>query len=67
LKEPAPNVGVAALGESAISLSIKPWVNVDDFVLAQSEIYQAVIERFKNEQIEIPGPHRAVRLINQPL
>ena len=67
LKEPAPYIGVAALGESFISLSIQPWVNVDDFVFAQSEIYQAVIERFQNEQIEIPAPRRAVRLINQPL
>ncbi len=66
LKEPAPVIGVAALGESFISLSIKPWVNVDDFVLAQAEIYQAVIERFRDKQIEIPGPRRAVRLINQP-
>jgi len=66
LKEPAPNIGVAALGESFISLSIQPWVNVDDFVFAQSEIYRAVIERFQNEQIEIPEPRRAVRLINQP-
>jgi small conductance mechanosensitive channel len=66
LKDPAPNIGVTALGESFISLSIQPWVNVDDFVFAQSEIYQAVIERFQNEQIEIPGPRRAVLLINQP-
>jgi small conductance mechanosensitive channel len=66
LKEPTAVVGVAALGESFISLSIKPWVNVDDFVLAQAEIYQAVIERFRDKQIEIPGPRRAVRLVNQP-
>ena len=66
LKEPAPNIGIAALGESFISLSIQPWVSVDDFVFAQSEIYQAVIERFKNEQIDIPWPRRTVRLINQP-
>jgi small conductance mechanosensitive channel len=66
LKEPAPVIGVAALGESFISLSIKPWVNVDDFVFAQAEIYQAVIERFRDQQIEIPGPRQAVRLINQP-
>jgi small conductance mechanosensitive channel len=66
LKEPAPVIGVAALGESFITLSIKPWVNVDDFVFAQAEIYQAVIERFRDKQIEIPGPRQAVRLITQP-
>ncbi|HTZ18219.1 MAG TPA: mechanosensitive ion channel domain-containing protein [Dissulfurispiraceae bacterium] len=66
LKEPAADIGVAALGDSFISLSIKPWVSVDDYIYAPSEIYQAVIERFQNEKIEIPGPRRAVRLINQP-
>jgi len=65
LKDPAPVVGIAALGESFVSLAIKPWVSVDDFVLAQAEIYQAVIVRFREKQIEIPGPRREVRLFNQ--
>ncbi len=67
LKEPAPNIGVSALEESCILLSIKPWVMVDDFVFAQFEIYQTILEHFQKEQIEIPGPRRAVRLIGQPL
>jgi small conductance mechanosensitive channel len=66
LKEPTPLLGVAELAESNISLSIKPWVNVDDYVFAQAEIYQAVIEQFREKQIEIPPPQRTVRLINQP-
>jgi small conductance mechanosensitive channel len=66
LKEPTPVIGVASLGESFISMSIKPWVEVDDFVFAQAEIYQAVVERFRDKQIEIPGPRRAVRLLDQP-
>ena len=65
LKDPAPVVGIAALGESYVSLAIKPWVSVDDFVLAQAEIYQAMIVRFREKQIEIPGPRREVRLFNQ--
>ena len=66
LDDPAPVIGVAALGESFITLSIKPWVNVDDFVFARAEIYQAVVERFRDLHIEIPGPRRAVRLVNEP-
>lgn len=64
LKEPVPVVGIAALSESSITLAIKPWVNVDDFVPAQAEIYQAVIERFRNRKIEIPAPRRDVLLLN---
>jgi small conductance mechanosensitive channel len=66
LKEPAPIVGIATLGDSFITLSIKPWVSVEDFVISQAEIYQAVLERFQEKQIEIPGPRQAVRLISQP-
>ncbi len=66
LKEPAPVIGVASLGESFISLSIKPWVNVSDFVFAQAEIYQSIVERFRDKQIEIPGPRRSIKLLNNP-
>lgn len=66
LKEPAPVVGIAALAESSISLAIKPWVSVDDFVLAQAELYQAVLKSFREKHIEIPVPRREVRLLNHP-
>ncbi|HXW68279.1 MAG TPA: mechanosensitive ion channel family protein [Dissulfurispiraceae bacterium] len=65
LKEPAPVYGIASLGDSFITLAIKPWVSVDDFPLAQAEVYQSLLESFEAEKIEIPGPRQAVRLINQ--
>jgi len=65
LKDPAAFIGVSALGDSFVSLSIKPWVGVDDFVFAPTEIYQAVVASLEKEKIEIPGPRRAIRLINQ--
>lgn len=64
LTEPAPVVGIAALGESSISLAIKPWVKVEDFVPAQAAIYQAVIEGFRDSKIEIPTPRRDIHLLN---
>ena len=66
LKEPAPVVGIASLNESSILLAIKPWVKVEDFVVAQAKIYQSVIEGFRDKKIEIPAPLREVRLLNQP-
>jgi small conductance mechanosensitive channel len=65
LKEPAPVIGIASLGDSFITLAIKPWVSVDDFVLAQVEIYQSLLESFQEKKIDIPGPRQAVRIINQ--
>jgi small conductance mechanosensitive channel len=64
LKEPAPVVGIAALKESSISLAIKPWVIVEDFVPAQAAIYQAVIETFRDRKIEIAVPRRDIHLMN---
>ena len=66
LKDPVPVVGIAALAESCISLAIKPWVSVDDFVLAQAEIYQTVINSFRDKHIEISVPRREVRFLNYP-
>jgi len=64
LTEPAPVVGIAALHESSIVLAIRPWVKVEDFVAAQAAIYQAVIENFRDEKIEIPIPSRDIHFLN---
>jgi small conductance mechanosensitive channel len=63
LKTPTPQVGIASLGDSAITLSLAPWVAVPDYVAAQAELYQAVVERFRAADIEIPFPQREVRLL----
>ncbi len=67
LKEPSPVIGIASLGESSITLMINPWVSVEDFVIAQADVYQSVLTLFQENKIEIPGPRTAVRLINSPL
>ena len=64
LKEPAPVVGIAALNESSIALSFKPWVKVEDFVPAKAEIYQAVLESFRDRKIDIAAPRREIHLLN---
>jgi small conductance mechanosensitive channel len=64
LTEPAPVVGIAALNESSISLAIKPWVEVDNFIPTQAAIYRAVIEGFRDRKIEIPVPRRDVHFLN---
>jgi small conductance mechanosensitive channel len=63
LKEPAPVVGVSELADSAVTLSIQPWVAVKDVVTARAELYQAILERFRASKIDIPFPRREVRLL----
>jgi len=64
LSSPVAVVGIAALNETSITLAIKPWVKVVDFVPAQAAIYQAVIEGFRDKQIDIPIPRYDIHLLN---
>ncbi|MDP1769055.1 MAG: mechanosensitive ion channel family protein [Nitrospirota bacterium] len=64
LTEPAPLVGISELGDSAITISIKPWTSVVDFVRVQGELNHTIIERFRATHIEIPFPQQEVRLLS---
>jgi small conductance mechanosensitive channel len=66
LKDPAPGVGTSALADSSIVIAIKPWTALADFGAAQAEINKAVIERFREAEIQIPFPQREVRLVSSP-
>jgi small conductance mechanosensitive channel len=63
LAEPPPVIGIAALGDSAVTLAVRPWVPVADYVAAQAEIYQVLVERFRAQGVAIPPPQREVRLV----
>ena len=47
-------MGGAALGDHAISIAIKPWVTVQDYVAAAGEINPAVVEAFRLQGVQIP-------------
>jgi small conductance mechanosensitive channel len=64
LKDPAPGIGVVALGDSSVAIAIRPWTAIADFNPAGAEINQAVLEQFRAKGIEIPFPQREVRLLN---
>jgi small conductance mechanosensitive channel len=67
LKDPAPLIGISALADSAITISMQPWVSVADYNAAQAELYLAIVERFRARRINIPFPQREVRLLNGSL
>ncbi|MCX6897161.1 MAG: mechanosensitive ion channel [Verrucomicrobia bacterium] len=66
LKDPAPAVVISSLGDSSINFSVFAWVVLQDYGLAQQEIYQAIIERFREKRIEMPFPQHEIRLLNTP-
>jgi small conductance mechanosensitive channel len=65
LKDPAPGVGINLLADSSINVTISPWTTVADYGAAQTEIYQAVVESFRGQNISIPFPQREVRLLEK--
>jgi small conductance mechanosensitive channel len=66
LKEPTPGVGITMLADSSINFAVCPWTAVADYGPAQTEIYQAIVEQFRANNIQIPYPQREVRTLSNP-
>jgi small conductance mechanosensitive channel len=63
LHDPEPMIRVLTLSDSSVNIAIRPWVGVDDFYDASSDITRAVLETFRERGIHIPFPQREVRLL----
>ncbi len=57
-------VGITKLGESGIEITLRPWCKTEDYWDLHFELYRAIVDRFRAQQIEIPYPQREVRLLN---
>lgn len=64
LQDPEPVIGISMLDNSSINISVKPWVNVPDYVPAQAELYQENVEQFRAHDVKIPFPQREIRMLN---
>jgi small conductance mechanosensitive channel len=65
LREPDPVIRTTLLGDSAVNITVQPWVAVKDFGPAKGEINQAILETFRDRGIAIPFPQREVRLLGR--
>jgi small conductance mechanosensitive channel len=65
LPEPLPVIQAILLGNSSVTVAVKPWVAVPDFIAATGEINKAILETFRGRGIVIPFPQHEVRLIGQ--
>lgn len=63
LRDPEPVIRVLTLADSGVQIAVKPWVSVNDFIDAEGEINQAILETFRARGIVIPFPQREVRLL----
>jgi len=39
-------------------------VTIADYVPSQAELYQAIVEAFQTDRIQIPFPQREIRMLN---
>jgi small conductance mechanosensitive channel len=56
LKDPPPAIGVSTLGHPAVTIAVEPWTAVVHYASAQGELNKAILERFRDAQIEFPPP-----------
>jgi len=63
LKQPEPVIGINELGASSVTVIIQPWVSIVDIVDARAELYQALVERFREKKIDIPLPQSEIRML----
>ena len=65
LKEPAPVVVVTALGDSAITMSLRVWVNTPDYWDVLFMLNEHSRDRLKAQGVDIPFPQRVVRVVQE--
>jgi len=62
LADPEPAVAVGSLGESAVTINVRPWAACADYWAVFSGAQQAVKEAFEREGISIPFPQIDVHM-----
>lgn len=63
LAEPAPVVWVTGLGDNAVNLSLRVWVDTVDFWAVTFEFTERAKEQLADAGIGIPFPQRVVHLV----
>lgn len=63
LKDPEPAVWLAALGDNAVTLSLRVWVKTDDYWGVYWGLQEQAKEEFELEGITIPYPQRVVHQV----
>jgi small conductance mechanosensitive channel len=65
LSEPAPDVVVAELGESAVVLRVRAWVSTPDYWSVFFAIQEQAKKSFDVAGVEIPFPQRTIHVVQK--
>ena len=66
LAEPVALIGIGSLGDSSVTIEVKPWVAVADYAQTSAELNRAMVEALRGARIEIPVPQQDVRIVSAP-
>jgi small conductance mechanosensitive channel len=64
LRDPPAVVQPVQLGDSAVSIAVRPWVSVADQGAASGEVYGAVLAALRGRGVVMPFPQREVRILS---
>ena len=64
LKDPAPMIALAELGDSSVNFTVRSWVKTADYWSVFFDMQEKVKKRFDAEGISIPFPQRDVHIFN---
>ncbi len=59
---PEPEVGIVSLADAGVRISLRPWCKAEDYWQVQYEVYRALLERFRERDIQIAYPVREIRM-----
>ena len=62
LKDPECLIAVAALADSSVNFTIRPWVKTSDYSAVMFDLTEAIKKRFDKEGISFPFPQRDVHI-----
>lgn len=64
LQEPAPAIAVAELGDSAITVNVRPWVKSGDYWPVRADLLESIKQQFDAAGIGIPYPQMDIHMDN---
>ena len=68
LKDPKPAYLITGLGDNAVNLEIRVWINDPQNGIAsvKSDLFRGILQRFRDHGMEMPYPQRDVHLKSVP-
>jgi small-conductance mechanosensitive channel len=68
LKDPKPTYLITGLGDNSVNLELRVWINDPQkgIAPAKSNLFKGILQRFRDQGIEMPYPQRDVHLKSVP-